>query len=291
MKKFLGIFSSVVMLAALLTSCNTNNDVDTITEQAFSSCFAYVRDITTGVDAVYSQVGYQLRLNYTKLTADVLISNLKTPDGTSYPTFTVKDIPWTIEKDGAIVVSGRDLTPSGTTGAAVPLFSSFKLRLMERVVDNSYLPGFCISYTINRQYSVLSSNAVQVIFGTTKSTDEAGTEFTTDKTNYYFEFNADTRRVTITLQNAMFLSNMPAMNIALENIPFTFDGTTAKWHIDAITPKSGGTPYESFPITDLSGEFEFGKDMEMEFYCDPAKAPGKYKIEVDCSFNFYRENG
>lgn len=287
MNKYLAFVGTLIASVMLLSSCSTS-DADTITEQSFPSCFAYVCDITSNVDATYTQVGYTLRLNYTKLTAEVSINNLRTTDGATYPTITIQDIPWTIDPDGYIKVSGTNLPARTSTGNTL-VFSSFNLRLMERLVDNSYSPGFVFYYTINMQHSVVSSNSQQIILGKTTSTDENGSSFQSDKTIYQFDFNVDTRRLKLTMLNANFMTGMPAMNIDLENIPFRFDGQSARFEVEAITPKIGGTPYESFPITNLSGQFDFGSKFSMKFTCDPAKAPGKYNVTADCNFKYIPE--
>lgn len=287
MNKFLAFFGAFIASLMLLTSCSSS-DTDTITEQRFPDCFAYVRDITTDVDASYTQVGYSLRLNYTKLTAEVTINNLRTTDGTTYPTITLSDIPWTVDPDGYIKVSGTNLPAKVNSGSTI-VFSSFNLLLLERVVDNSYSPGFVIYYTINMRHAVISSNSKQQIFGKTTSTNEKGISYESDKTIYKLDFNVETRRLKLTMIKANFMSNMPAMDIDLENIPFRFDGQSARFDMEAITPKIGGTPYESFPITNLSGEFDFGRKFTMKFTCDPAKAPGKYEVSADCNFKYVPE--
>ena len=287
MNKYLAFVSALIASVMLLASCSSS-DADTITEQSFPSCFAYACDITNNVDATYTQVGYTLRLNYTKLTADVTINNLRTTDGATYPTILVQNIPWTIDPDGYIKLSGSNLQAKTNSGSPL-VFSSFNLRLMERVVNNTYSPGFVIYYTINMQHTVVSSNSQQIIFGKTTSTDENGSSYESDKTIYQFGFNVDTRRLKLSMVNANFMAGMPAMNIDLENIPFRFDGQSARFEVDAITPKIGGTPYESFPITNLSGRFDFGSKFTMSFICDPAKAPGKYSVTADCSFKYTAE--
>lgn len=74
MKKLLSLFAGVAMAFSMLTSCTSSDSNDLVVEQSISNFFAYVTDLTTGTDAYYPQISYTLRLNYTKLTADVMIS-------------------------------------------------------------------------------------------------------------------------------------------------------------------------------------------------------------------------
>lgn len=284
MNKFIVYICTIIAALLLLCACSSS-DSDTVTEQRFPSCFAYVNDMTTGVDATYSQVGYTLRLNYTNLTAEVDITNLRTTDGNSYSLITLQNVPWTIDRDGCIKVSGSNIPAKTGTGSSL-VFSSFNIRLTERMVDNQYSPGFVIYYTIDMRHAVLSSNQDQVIFGKTISTSDSGKPFETENTVYKLYFNADTRRLNLSMLKASFIGQMPAMNIDLENIPFTFEGQSARFSVDNIIPKIGGKDYPSFPISNLKGQFNFGNDFTLTFICDPAMAPGKYDVSANCSFNF-----
>ncbi len=289
MKKVLALLAGIIFLIS--AGCTSTSDSGkTITEQAFPALFANVVDISQMASATYTGVGYQLRLNYTDLTADVVISGLRTPDGTAYPTISIKDIPWTIEKGAIIVAKGRNLTPEMSGFANVPLFSSFEMRLINRVANDKYIPGIVFSYTINNRFNVMSSYASQTMFATTVSKSTAdNSEYKSVQTVYELDFNVETGRLKITMRNSNFASGMPAFDIVLENIPFTFAGTKARWSIDAITPKIGNDPFAAFPITDLSGELDFADDFELEFNCNPVTMSGSFEVEAEGSYTFVPE--
>lgn len=284
MKKFLGLFSAMFLMAALFCSCDDDNGGgDTITEQSLTSCFEHVVDLTTGATADYKNVGYQTRLNYTKATADVYITNLQTPDGTTFPTMALTNLKWKIDSNEKIVVTGTNVIPSISGYINVPTFSSFKLELLHRIIGESYMPCFCFNYTINNKYSIVSSDANAFLFGTTTSTSDSGAVFESKTTSYQIALNIDTKRLSIGIGGAQFLAGMPAMDIVFDEIPFTFDGSTIKWSVESLTPKIGGTPYPAFPITNLYGEYKVGDALDMDFICTPATAPGSYAIGVECN--------
>ena len=83
---------------------------------------------------------------------------------------------------------------------------------------------------------------------------------------------------------AQFVPNMPAMNIVLSNIDFTIVGTTAVFRAESIIPKIGDTPYPAFPISDLSGVYDFTEGLKMSFKCDPSSVAESYTVDVDCNY-------
>lgn len=293
MKRFLGLFLAAVMLLSL-GSCDTSSNNDTITEQQFPSCFAYVHDLSTGVNAIYNSVGYTLRLNYSKATADVTITGLRVPDQSnsySYPQLKLTDLPWSIEK-GVTVVSARNVQASSASAQPVML-SSFTLKVKDRIITSGssyiYKPGFSVNYTIDGRYSVFSGNTdTAVMYGITTSTCETPfVHFATDATAYELSFNLDTRTVQILIKGARFMDKMPALDIVLQNIPITFYGTKVTWEAERIIPLIGGVTFETYPITNLKGEYDFSTEMKMEFDCNPATVPGAptFHVTSDCTFD------
>lgn len=87
MKKYLHYLTSLLLACVLATSCEKTTSNETITEQTLTNCFAYVSDFADGPAAYYTNMGFKVRLNYTKPSADITISGLKLTDGTAYPTF------------------------------------------------------------------------------------------------------------------------------------------------------------------------------------------------------------
>lgn len=282
-KKIRMILAGVVAFLGL-TACN-DNDAETITEQTLTDCFEFVNDITTNSQAAYSGVNYKIRLNYTQGKAEITINNLRTPDGKNYPSLVLSDIPFTISEKGWKVIKGTDITPSASGFANVPVFNTFEMRLLDRLVNNLYVPGFSVKFNLDLKYNVLSAHTQQIQFGTTTSTSASGEVSKTGKTSYKLDFNADTKKMEITMAAAQFVPNMPAMNIVLPNIDFTIVGTSAVFSAESVTPKIGDTPYPAFPISDLSGTYDFTEGMKMGFKCDPSSMPESYTVDVECNYN------
>lgn len=288
MKTLTRVLSLAVIALMCLTSCDNNKNNDTVTEQSLPGFFAIVEDITSNATAVYSNVGYMVRLNYTNLTADVQISGLKLPDGTSYPTMSLTGLSWSSGNQGWKVIKGTNVQPSGVTNA--PVFNSFQLSIYERIVEvsggQSYEPGVCANFTVNSIYRVLSSYVPQALYGKTTSKAESGSLFESYATEYVVNFNTDTRLLNIQMNGARFDQNMPAsFNIELRNIPVTVRGGALTFDVAAITPYINDTPFEAFPITELKGDFNPANGLDFTFICTPRTASGSYTVTVDTDYS------
>lgn len=195
-------------LSSALSSCNSkSDDVDTITEQSFLSCFGYVSDMSTATSRAYSDLSYKVQFNYTRMTANVYVSNLRLTDGSAYPTLCFADVPFTIEKSGWKVATAASIMPTASAFGPLPVCSSFTLRVLDRVDDsNNYVPGFFIRFIIDGKYAVASSYPDQLLVGTTKSTAEGVQPFETKESAYSVSLNFQTQPMTarILIKNAQF---------------------------------------------------------------------------------------
>lgn len=271
MKKF---YSALVACALLAVAQGCTKEDDSVVEFTFNSCFTYVQNASEGS---FNETGYVLKLNYTTGTADLVINNLVGPDGLSFGKVEVGGMPWKIDK-GWIVASGKNIK-----GNSKVTFDNLDVRIFGR---SDLHPGLSISYSANGDFKGLASHNAQLLFGKTVSSSPALGAY--ENTDTYYTFVIDTKNQTadITLYGAKFIDRMPAMDITLPGVPFTIKDTRAEWSVDAITPVSGGTPYESFPITNLKGEFDFGGNYTMEFDCTPSTMGGMlFHITTDCSFD------
>lgn len=286
MKKLLTAVCAALCLFAG-TSCSDDDKNENYTEKVFSYTFAYVNDISSGAVAAYTNVAYKLTLYYGDNKASLAINGLRLPDGTNYPTMSLRNLRWKVVEGGWYEIEGTNLTPEVAVSGEKPVFTTFKLRYLPRYLDKGLTPsdGFVVRYTVDAKYSVTSAYAVQKLFGETVSTNVAsGSEYKTLDTDYELNFNMDTRRLQINIKNARFMDRMPAgFNIVLKDIEFVINGTTASWNVASITPYIGGTPYENYKITNLKGSMDFGDEFELEFDCNPNKM-GNFHVEADCDY-------
>jgi len=274
MKKYLHYFASLFLCCMALTSCGNDDKVETITVQTLNNAFAHVTDIVDGTAAYYGNIRYEVRINYTNPSAQIAIAGLKLTDGTAFPQFVISGLKVAIDSKGWIEISGENITPQISGVSYIPTIGSIKMRIYQRYVGTDYTPAFCLSMTLDKKYTIVSSYVNQYCYGTTVCTAEKLPKFETIGTNYKLSFNIETRCVTITLKKAQFIAQMPAMDMVFKNIPFTLQGTKAVFSIDKLIPEQGDTPAAGFPITDLEGALDFGGNFEFGFKCTPAPMGG-----------------
>lgn len=287
---------SIILIAFValgLSSCMKSSN-ETTTEQAFPGCFAYVWDLqsNTAQGKDYSTgVAYQIKVNYTTSKASVTITNLKVNENVTYPKLTLEGLGVSVDDKGWLVLKGSNVTTSSSGVAMTPIFDVFELKICDRIYDNKYYPGFRASYMIDGRYDVYSAQSQQVQFGTTKAAAvTAGTEFTTTETEYWVKFNFANSTATILMQRAMFVQQMPAMNIVLEDVPVMFSAGVAAFNVGEIVPKIGNTPYPGFKITNLVGTYDFANGLNMQFNCNPETMPMDFHVSVDATYYNVPEN-
>ena len=280
-KTFKAIFAAAI-LAIGLSSCFGDND-DTTRSATIMSCFASIEDATDHQTTGFTGLSYDIKLNYTKGTADVTVNNFKLPDGTEYPSVRLSDLKFSINKDGWIEITQSSVLAEA--GGKSLQLSSVDIRLCDRPSSEGTLLGFFARYIVDAKYTVLSAASRQYQFGTTTSTSSSG-QYETTAVDYVFAFNAVEGTVNILMKNCRFVENMPAMNILLEKVPFTVSGNTASFNVSSIVPKIGDTPFPAFTITNLSGYYDFSTGFVASFKCTPETMPLDFTVNIDCKYTF-----
>lgn len=274
MKKFLHYFAALLLGCLALASCSGEEKNETITVQSFTNAFVHVTDIKDGTAAYYGNIRYEVRINYTQPSAEITIAGLKLTDGTSFPQFVISGLKVAIDSKGWIDISGENITPRIPGIASIPVIGKIKMRIYQRYIDTDYSPAFSMTMSLDNNYTIVSSYVNQYCYGTTVCSAEKGPRFETKSTTYKLLFNIETRCVTVMLNKAQFIAQMPAMDMVFKNIPFTLQGNKAVFSIDKLIPEQGGTPAAGFPITDLTGSLDFGGDFNFSFKCTPATMGG-----------------
>lgn len=290
--KFLArLLPLAVLLSVLACGCSSSDNDETITEQSFPNFFANVHEITSGATAVYSNIAYKVTLNYTAQTSDIQISGLKLPDGTTYPTMTLRGLRWKINSDGWKVISGTNVSPAISGFGNPPVFTRFEFRIYERFLEtagslSAYSPGACATFTINGLYSVLSSYTPQVLYGTTTSVNtETGAKYSTESVEYVATYNVDTRMLSLLINGIKFVSSSSdRYNIELRSIPVNVSSEGMAFDVPTIVPYLSGTPFESYTFTDIKGVLNPGKGLEFTFRACPRGFSQGFDVKVNCDY-------
>jgi len=296
MKKF--IKSTLLLIAVVLglsmTACNSGtNDIDTVTEQSFQSCYVIVTDLT-GADklAVKQSVVIQLNLNWTKGLSEVNITGLAI-GGQTYPAVKIKDMQWGVQEDGWGSVVCKSPTMEASASGITPTVTDFRLRWLDRLDFAPYVgiydPGCEFSFIVDGRYHVVGSRQPFVLAGKTKTTDDAGKIFETLKPVYTVGLDFTTNMATIVITKSQFVEDMPPLTMKFSNIPFTIadGGTRFVLQSDALTPSISGTPYPDFPISELHADIIPGTGMVLSFKCNYRKAK-MYTVDVDVDYSNYQ---
>ena len=137
------IFSTVLVAAACvaLSSCNDDKGSnDTIIQYPLTNCFAQVYDSQTGTSSYIQGVNYTMNLNVSQATAEVAMTGLSLPNGSSYPSIGLSGLK--AATDGAWTVIGSERPAVRVDGfSAVPQFTDFSIRLFERIISEEAAIG------------------------------------------------------------------------------------------------------------------------------------------------------
>lgn len=221
-KKFASIFAAVGAMAAL-ASCTSSDNNGYFVTQTFPGCINTTVTQTDAAPAIIAGTSYSLTYNYTTATVDIKVLNFKDANGTQYPEFDMKNIPWSMTQTGWKTISATDLQATTSSGAPGPLFSKFNMRIMDRVVNNyQIVPLMETSFTLNSQSYMSTLNSF-VSQGTTSCTNVDGTTYTpeSDATPIYtILLDAEKGVATLSINNAAFDASMNRVNMLIRDIPF-----------------------------------------------------------------------
>lgn len=279
------IAAFVLLAAAVLgfTACNDNNDDELVTVCSVTSCYTMMTDKTAGgAPVASSEVSFSIEQDWNTAKADIKISGLRLPDGSSYTSFTLVDCPWSVDNDGWMVFSATNPLISSETAAA-PSLDNFELKLLNRSVGQAYAPGVSFSFTVNSTYFVQGSRKPFFLIGETVSTPEGGMPFTSYSPTYSVDVDNAKSEATINIMGAQFANGMPALNISFAGIKSSFreDGSYLLT-CDNLIPTIDSTPFEDYPISDLSATLDPEKGMKLVFVCTVKGVP--FTVSADVTY-------
>lgn len=288
--KFLSCFAA---MALIMASCNSSSNYVEPMQVSPGGCYNTVTDVTSGTTTHPTNIGYNFEFDYTDNLVTVTISGLKLGDVT-YPAMKLSNITWGIDNAGWRVAAGTNVVPEIQGYGEVPVFASFKLSVLDRILGQNYLPIIVVSYTIDDKYTVTTIPRVLSYFGKTTITNLAdGKKFETDATWYQLEMNPEKNLATLYVNGAKFAFEMPAMDMSFGDLNFIASGERVTFDKDALTPglKQGASyvPMSAFPITDLGGQLMVKGTMDLRFKCDAKGA--SYEVIASCGVLSTSNNG
>lgn len=283
--------SVLACVVAFFASCNDDpSDNPTITDQTMSQCVTFVKDNTSKAQT-FNLLGFGIQYNYTAGTVDISITGLSLPvagnnNGISYPKMTFSDLPWTYDSRGWKVVEANNVVPSITGMSTAPRFTRFMFMLKDAADENgNYMPGVVYEFEIDSRYEAKGLCMV----GTTVSTAPDGTVYSPESDpakpgspTYWIDVDYNSSTARLYIYGAKFLGTMPSLSLEFPDIPFVVDGNKLLLDCAALTPEYEGTPYPSFPITNLKATLDYTYGLSLEFNCN--FRGDDYKVTFDGTF-------
>lgn len=280
-------YLALALIAALITSsCSSSNNNDWVVSQTIPGCFSNTIDNTSDANEINGNLSVSIAINYTKVNSEVTITNIKLPDGSSFPQLKLSELPIT-QTEGWYIIKADNLTVD-TGSSNPPTITNFELRLFERQIGTGvsaeYQPAMAVSFIINSKYTVYITRAIQYLAGTTNCTG-TNDSYSTKETYYVFGIDPSKKILEIAMRNARFVEGMPKMNFNLRNINFTMHGNTVLFNADALIPYVGNTPNDRYPITRLSGTLDPIRGFSISFDCTPGSMPGaEFMVNANGTF-------
>lgn len=283
--------AALAMMAAGLSSCNSDDNTETIYEYRFMRCYAVVTDLRGENPATVSpEISIKMQADWDKGDAKFEISGLSI-GSYSYPIVAFDGSKWHQLSNSAWAEASGLKTAALATGAPV-LIDDFKLLWNDRTqlvpAVGVYDPALKYQFILDGRYKIVGSRQPFCIGGTTVSTSPAGTSYTSDASLYIIGLDFTNRTASIDIANANFAANMPSLNMKFAGIPFTVDeDANVTLSSDALIPTIGDVPQPDYPISQLRCTVNPGQGRStLEFVCSFRGAP--FTVKADLGFDTYQ---
>ncbi|MBD5317398.1 MAG: hypothetical protein HDS11_07015 [Bacteroides sp.] len=290
MKKFNFLFILCAMMA--FTSClnNDSDDTQTTVTRNYTQCFNSVYDNATGEIVLTTQPKYVFNIIYKgdgSIYGQISMTNVSLGIDIPYTNFDLPELKFTLTGNSAPVIKATDVFPTNLANAHAVTFTEVRLSVLDRVLKNEntlqqeIYTAYSLSFTVNNRYEVTVYPTQYYYFGTTGTVADAdGSEFSTTSPRYAISLNPQTKKASIDITGAQFVSNMPAMNMTFGDIDFTTTRGNLVMEKDALTPTINNTPFPTFPISELTAMLNPEKTTgTLRFNCTAATM-GAYKVAV-----------
>jgi len=302
--KIAKLFASILVAAAValgFSSCNTNSNADYVTTQDLPGYLNFVTDNNTLTTTVHSGVSYTLEFNYSTNTCNIKITGLKLPNQ-SFPVLQFNNVPWKTNSRGWKEVTMIDATPSGGNFTTPPVFTEFRLEMLDYTIQQIYVPCVDLTYTINNTHTIQSVSSALIVTGTTKVTPPDGKTYspnkeeeplyliTLDATNgttvdtnlntFFQKKDAQNLKANINISGARINNTVAPTNVRLKDVPFTVKNGNIYFAYDqdvyapaqplipvTIDGSNTETAKNDCPITDLRGTFDINRGLTLGFDC------------------------
>lgn len=295
MKRF-ALITAAVAACLTMTSCLDDDDNKSTNTQtrSYANCFNTVYDSTTGDVTVTTQPKYTLTITTSTNGHNTLrleMTNIRLSDEIANTTFILPELPMTVTGTAAPYAEATDVRPTNISPGQGINFSKIYVSVLDRYIrnetttGNQFYPVYTINFVVNNRYTVTAYPTEIYYFGETKSTADAdGSVYTTRSPRYAMIIDPAKKTARIDITGAQFVGAMPAMNMTFPDVAMTPGISDLTLAADALTPTIAGTPYPTFPITDLTATVSpRNGSATLAFDCDAARV-GKYHVDAKLDY-------
>lgn len=300
LKKFAFILSGIA-LSGTFYACDDLDDNDLeIQEQKVTltvlpdysfTAVAPIENATAENWQTFAGASYIFVFDFKANTCAITANDLKY-DSNNNVSFTIANLPLNNEAD-ANVRGVKTSSPSAFLTAdgkthTVNNIRLFCLRDPNRLYNDneSAIPAFFLSFTLDETWQIKAVSNENIFFGTTTTTSandptniSAGTS-----ARYKLTLNHLTRTAEITIRNPRFIPTMPVdiAEMTFPGIPFTFNDNGIDLSSNNLLPEIQDTPYDLFPISDLSASMVYETSLDLNFSCNSPRV-GNWNVAVDAT--------
>lgn len=303
----------IASVAGTFSSCNSLNDDDLgITEQTVTLTVSQDGTLTAVAPAdittsdiitpsewnLYSGAEYRIKFDFKTQKCDLTVSKLSYLNDKTQSSFTLANLPISNEKYPAIVqgvntpgpVAFQDANGQNHIVTDIRLFCMIDpYRLFD---DDKQRNSIYISFKIDGTL-VQAIERNQYFFGTTTTTDLANpaqAPSTSTSARYHLKLKPieNTIKADLTILYPKFIPNMPVERMTFPDIPLNLTPNGYILFANKIIPTISGTPYNGFPITDLTATTVYENSFNLDFTC--ICRYGSFKVKAETTPYALREN-
>lgn len=270
--------------AVAFSSCDNNDNTDTILQYNFAQCYAVVTDANSIEPEAMPGVSVVLQANWSKGTAESIVTGLNI-GGSIYPAIALTEQKFKLENNGTwgVITGGKGQLNTGQTA----FIEDYSLEWTDRAelvptVSREYDPALYFKFNLDGRYTVAGARQPFIMGGSTTSTPVNGQGYTSDKSLYVISLDFSTKLAKIKVSNANFAQGMPSINMEFPGIPFKVNAdASVVLDCKSLTPTIADVPQPNYPIVDLHAEIIPGRATStLEFACN---FRGQMRFDVKAS--------
>ena len=268
--KNLKLFASL-LLCVLFTSClGSNESTMTMNRQLLPiNNFSYITDLenqSSAINAAGSTTTISIDFNAQTCGVDVAGLQLK-PGGANY-SFSIEPTKFTFDRIGALQLS----IPSYVDPITGTTIDNFKLRMLERTMNNMGFPIWNISFRVDNKYDVVVVQNNMILFGESVFTDPDGKEFTTNTPYYGLIFDnksledGNKLKGKFYFYNVQFTSSAQMLNLFTDTMTFTFNESGYRASAENVKVYQEGIAAEQskYAITDFKLNARYNQETVLD---------------------------